>query len=130
MATRVIQGTVVSDKMDKTIVVSVQRRKKHRFYHKVISVTKQYKAHDEANDCHLGDVVSIIETAPLSKDKHWRVIEVLSRGDVAEIAPDSIGLDIEAVAGAAAPDDEPGDETAGEETGSGSPAIDDSEGGE
>ena len=79
---RVIQGTVVSDKMDKTIVVSIERRKKHRLYHKVVSLTQRYKAHDEENSCRLGDVVRIAECRPMSRDKCWRVIEILSRGDV------------------------------------------------
>lgn len=95
---RIIQGTVVSNKMDKTVVVSVGRKKKHPLYHKVMSVTERYKAHDEANGCKLGDVVRIQECRPLSKDKRWRVIEVLTRGDVADVAPDSIGRDIEATA--------------------------------
>ena len=101
MPKRVIQGTVVSDRMDKTVVVSVERRTKHPLYHKVVGVTKRYKAHDETNACRLGDLVNIIETAPISKEKRWRVIEVLSRGDVADIAPETIGRDIEATAGAA-----------------------------
>jgi small subunit ribosomal protein S17 len=92
---RVIQGTVVSDKMDKTIVVTVERRKKHRLYHKVVSFTQRFKAHDETNECHLGDVVRIEECRPISKDKRWRVIEVLTRGDVADVAPSSIGRDFE-----------------------------------
>jgi small subunit ribosomal protein S17 len=95
---RVIQGTVVSDKMQKTIVVSVERKKKHRLYHKVVTVTERYKAHDEDNTCKLGDVVRIQECRPLSKDKRWRVVEVLARGDVAEIAPESIGREIEVTA--------------------------------
>lgn len=92
---RVIQGTVVSDKMEKTIVVSVTRKKKHRLYHKVVTVTDRYKAHDEDNSGKLGDVVRIEECRPMSKDKRWRLIEVLSRGDVADVAPESIGRDIE-----------------------------------
>ena len=92
---RVIQGTVVSDKMDKTVVITVERRKKHRLYHKVVSFTQRYKAHDETNACHLGDVVRIEECRPISRDKRWRVIEVLSRGDVADVAPASIGRDFE-----------------------------------
>ncbi|MFN0094249.1 MAG: 30S ribosomal protein S17 [Dehalococcoidia bacterium] len=92
---RVIQGVVVSDKMDKTVVVSVERRKKHRLYHKVMSLTQRYKAHDEANGCKLGDVVRIQECRPISKEKRWRVIEVLTRGDVADVAPSTIGRDIE-----------------------------------
>lgn len=93
---RVIQGTVVSDKMQKTIVVSVERKKKHRLYHKVVTVTDRYKAHDEDNSCKLGDIVRIEEARPMSKDKRWRVIEVLTRGDVADVAPETIGRDIEA----------------------------------
>ncbi len=95
---RIIQGTVVSNKMDKTVVVSVGRKKKHPLYHKVMSVTERYKAHDEANGCKLGDVVRIQECRPMSKDKRWRVIEVLTRGDVADVAPESIGRDIEVTA--------------------------------
>ncbi|MCC7363682.1 MAG: 30S ribosomal protein S17 [Dehalococcoidia bacterium] len=95
---RVIQGTVVSDKMDKTVVVTVLRRKKHRLYHKFVTLTQRYKAHDETNQCHLGDVVRIEECRPISKDKRWRVIEVLTRGDVADVAPTSIGQDIERTA--------------------------------
>ena len=95
MPKRVIRGTVVSDKMDKTVVVSVERRTTHPLYRKVVRVTKRYKAHDDSNVCRLGDVVDIIEASPISKNKRWRVIDVLSRGDVAEIAPDEIGKEIE-----------------------------------
>ncbi len=95
---RTIQGTVVSDKMQKTIVVSVERKKKHRLYHKVVTVTERYKAHDEDNTCKLGDVVRIQECRPMSKDKRWRVIEILTKGDVAEIAPETIGREIEVTA--------------------------------
>jgi small subunit ribosomal protein S17 len=92
---RIIQGTVVSDKMDKTVVVTVERRKKHRLYHKVVSLTQRYKAHDEDNACKLGDVVRISESRPLSKEKRWRVIEILTRGDVAEVSPETIGREME-----------------------------------
>lgn len=95
---RVLQGTVVSDKMDKTVVVTVERKTKHPLYHKVMSVTTRYKAHDDANSCHLGDVVRIQECRPMSKDKRWRVIEVLTHGDVAEVQPEAIGRDIEQTA--------------------------------
>ena len=98
---RVILGTVVSDKMDKTVVVTVERRKKHRLYHKVVSLTQRYKAHDETNQCRLGDVVRIEECRPMSKEKRWRVIEVLTKGDVADVAPSSIGRDFEAATQAA-----------------------------
>jgi small subunit ribosomal protein S17 len=93
---RVIQGTVVSDKMDRTVVVSVERRKKHRLYHKVMTLTNRYKAHDDTNACRLGDVVRIQECRPMSKEKRWRVIEVLTRGDVADVAPATVGRDLEA----------------------------------
>jgi len=92
---RVIQGTVVSNKMERTVVVSVERKKKHRLYHKVMSVTERYKAHDDDNRCNLGDLVRIAECRPMSRDKRWRVIEILTRGDVAEVHPDVIGRDIE-----------------------------------
>jgi small subunit ribosomal protein S17 len=95
---RVIQGTVVSNKMDKTVVVTVERRKKHRLYHKVLSLTQRFKAHDEHNACRLGDLVRIQESRPLSKDKRWRVIEIITQGDVAEVAPETIGREIEATA--------------------------------
>ncbi len=110
---RVIQGTVVSDKMDKTIVVTVERRKKHRLYHKVVSFTVRFKAHDESNQCRLGDVVRIEECRPLSKDKRWRVIEVLTHGDVAEVAPATIGRELEAATQVAPKHEEA--EDAGEE---------------
>ncbi|MEO8541069.1 MAG: 30S ribosomal protein S17 [bacterium] len=92
---RVIQGTVVSDKMQKTVVVSIERKKKHRLYHKVVTVTERYKAHDDQDACKLGDVVRIEECRPMSRDKRWRVIEILTRGDVADVAPESIGRDLE-----------------------------------
>lgn len=98
---RVIQGTVVSDKMEKTIVVTVVRKKKHRLYHKVVSVTDRFKAHDEDNACHRGDIVRIQECRPISRDKRWRVIEILQRGDVADISPDTIGREIEVTTQAA-----------------------------
>ncbi len=72
-------GMVVSDRMDKTIVVLVQRLVKHPLYQKYIRKRKRYKVHDEKNDCHLGDRVLIMETRPLSREKRWRVKEVLER---------------------------------------------------
>jgi len=92
---RIIQGTVVSNKMERTVVVSVERKKKHRLYHKVMSVTERYKAHDDDNSCSLGDLVRIAECRPMSRDKRWRVIEIITRGDVADVHPDTIGRDIE-----------------------------------
>lgn len=79
MARKTRIGTVVSDKMDKTVVVKVERQFAHPIYKKIIKRTTRFKAHDEANDCHVGDKVRIMETRPLSKEKRWRVVEVLER---------------------------------------------------
>jgi small subunit ribosomal protein S17 len=84
-------GIVVSNKMDKTVVVRIDRSKRHRLYGKTLRVTQRYKAHDENNECRLGDVVKIAETRPLSREKRWRVVEVVQKGDVAEIAPKEVG---------------------------------------
>jgi small subunit ribosomal protein S17 len=84
-------GTVVSTKMDKTAVVSVERSYPHPLYHKIVRSTKRYKAHDANNSAVLGDVVRIVETRPLSKDKRWRIAETMVRGNVAEVAPREIG---------------------------------------
>jgi len=70
-------GKVVSDKMDKTIVVAVETYKKHALYGKRIKYTKKFKAHDENNQAKIGDVVKIMETRPLSKDKRWRLVEIV-----------------------------------------------------
>ena len=78
-ARKVRDGIVVSDKMDKTIVVLVERRVKHPKYHKTVTKSKRYKAHDETNDVNVGDRVRIVETRPLSKDKRFRVLTVLER---------------------------------------------------
>jgi small subunit ribosomal protein S17 len=72
-------GTVVSDKMQKTVVVALERRVKHPVYGKMMTRTKHVKAHDEANSAKTGDTVRIAETRPLSKDKRWRVVEILER---------------------------------------------------
>jgi small subunit ribosomal protein S17 len=76
---KVRTGTVVSDKMDKTVVVVVERRYAHPLYGKQVTRSKKYHAHDEANDAHVGDLVRIVETRPLSKTKRWRVAEVVER---------------------------------------------------
>ncbi|GLW05627.1 30S ribosomal protein S17 [Microtetraspora sp. NBRC 13810] len=73
------EGLVVSDKMDKTVVVAVEDRVKHPLYGKVIRRTTKYKAHDEANECGVGDRVLLMETRPLSASKRWRVVEILER---------------------------------------------------
>ena len=72
-------GKVVSDKMDKTVVVAVERKVPHALYNKPMVSTKRFKAHDENNECQVGDTVKIVETRPLSKDKCWRVVEILER---------------------------------------------------
>ena len=87
-------GTVVSTKMDKTVIVRIDRHKRHRLYGKTIRETRRYKAHDEKNECRLGDIVRIAETRPLSREKRWRVVEVVVKGDVAEVAPREIGAHI------------------------------------
>jgi small subunit ribosomal protein S17 len=73
------EGVVISDKMDKTVVVKVERLVSHPLYRRIIKRTSKFKAHDELNNCHTGDKVRIMETRPLSKDKCWRVVEVLER---------------------------------------------------
>ena len=72
-------GVVVSDKMDKTIVVAIRTRVKHPLYGKIMNRTRKIKAHDEENQCGIGDTVKIMETRPLSKDKHWRLVEIIEK---------------------------------------------------
>jgi len=74
-----VVGTVVSDKMDKTVVVEIARLVRHEAYDKRVRRKTRVKAHDEENTCHVGDTVRVMETRPLSKDKRWRVLEVLQR---------------------------------------------------
>jgi len=73
--------------MDKTVVVVVQSLRRHKLYKKVIRHTSKFKVHDETNNCKIGDVVKIVETRPLSKDKNWRVVEIIGRKEVVEIEP-------------------------------------------
>lgn len=79
---RTLQGKVVSDKMDKTITVAVERRVKHPVYGKYISRTTKVKAHDEENQCKMGDIVIVRESRPLSKNKSWALVEVVERATV------------------------------------------------
>lgn len=72
-------GLVSSDKMDKTVVVTVKDRVKHPLYKKIVNRTVKIKAHDENNECHIGDKVLLMETRPISKDKHWRVVEIIEK---------------------------------------------------
>lgn len=76
---RTIKGVVISDKMDKTIVVKAERLVKHSVFHKYVRRHDKYKAHDEMNQCKTGDTVLIIEARPMSKDKRWRMLEILER---------------------------------------------------
>ena len=76
---KVRQGVVVSDKMDKTVVVEIERRTTHPLYHKIVTLSERLHAHDETNEVGVGDRVRVAETRPLSKRKRWRVIEVVER---------------------------------------------------
>lgn len=78
-ARKMRQGLVVSDKMDKTVVVAIERRVPHPVYGKMVTKTTRLKAHDEANSAKVGDTVRIVETRPLSKDKRWRLLEIVER---------------------------------------------------
>ena len=76
---KTVVGKVVSDKMDKTIVVAVEDSVKHKLYNKIVKRTARFKAHDENNECGVGDRVKIMETRPLSKDKRWRLVEIIEK---------------------------------------------------
>jgi small subunit ribosomal protein S17 len=78
---KVLTGRVVSDKMDKTVVVAVETLVRHPLYQRIVRRTKKFKAHDEKNACRIGDKVKMMETRPLSKEKRWRVIEILERAE-------------------------------------------------
>ena len=80
--TRTLTGTVTSDKMDKTVTVLVERRVKHPLYGKYVVESKKYHAHDEANECGVGDKVEIAETRPLSKTKSWKVTRILEKAGI------------------------------------------------
>ena len=85
-------GLVVSNKMDKTAVVAVETLRRHPLYKKTIKRAVKYKAHDENNECQLGDKVKIAECRPLSRHKRWRVVEILTKGEVAEVQPKEIDV--------------------------------------
>ncbi len=76
---KVMIGTVTSNKMDKTVVVSVEKSVRHKVYNKIVKRTYKLKAHDEENKCSIGDKVKVMETRPLSKDKRWRVVEIIEK---------------------------------------------------
>ena len=83
-------GRVVSDKMDKTVVVTIETLRHHPLYKKTIRRVVKYKAHDEKNECKLGDTVTIVETRPLSKEKRWRVTEIITKSEMVEVQPKEI----------------------------------------
>ena len=83
-------GKVVSNKMDKTVVVVVETLRRHPLYKKVVKHRVKFKAHDDGNACGIGDTVKIVETRPLSKDKRWRVVEILRKKETVEIKPTEI----------------------------------------
>ena len=86
-------GRVVGNRMDKTVVVAVETPKRHPLYKKTVKRAVKYKAHDEKNECGLGDMVRIIETRPLSRHKRWRVAEIITKGEIAEVQPKEIDQD-------------------------------------
>lgn len=88
---KVRNGTVISDKMNKTRIVQVLITRRHPLYKKVIRHRANFKVHDENNESHTGDTVKIMETRPLSKDKRWRLVEILRKKEVADIQPAEIG---------------------------------------
>jgi small subunit ribosomal protein S17 len=104
---KVREGTVVSDKMDKTVVVAVENRVRHPLYKKIVRRLHRHLAHDETNDAKLGDVVRIVESRPYSRRKRWRLTEVLIRVDRPEVAAQDIDLEL---LGEVKPEEEPGEE--------------------
>ena len=89
-----LTGHVISDKMDKTVVVQIERLSRHPRYGKVLRVRKKYKAHDERNDCGVGDLVRIVESRPLSREKRWRVEEIVKRvEEMPEVAPEVLEVE-------------------------------------
>lgn len=84
-------GQVVSNKMNKTVVVAVQKSRHHPLYHKAVKTVRKYKVHDEKNESRVGDKVRIVETRPLSREKRWRIAEILTKGEVVvEVQPKEI----------------------------------------
>lgn len=91
---KVREGTVVSDKMEKTVLVAVEAHFRHRLYKKTVRRVRRFMAHDEREEAALGDRVRIIEATPISKNKRWRVVEVLNRAELPDVAAESIDLDL------------------------------------
>ncbi|TXJ35832.1 30S ribosomal protein S17 [Brachyspira aalborgi] len=92
---RELEGIVVSDKMDKTVVIKVEIRQKHPLYGKTISKNKRYKVHDEKNECAEGDLIRVIECRPISKDKKFRLIKILKKAE--RVEKDSMDSEVESV---------------------------------
>ncbi|MEK6645294.1 MAG: 30S ribosomal protein S17 [Candidatus Firestonebacteria bacterium] len=86
-ARKIRTGIVVSNKMDKTVVVNIERVMTHPLYKKILKKTKRFKVHDEKNECKIGDVVKIMETKPISKEKCWRVVAIVEKGKLMEVVP-------------------------------------------
>jgi small subunit ribosomal protein S17 len=111
-------GQVVSDKMDKTVVVAVETPKRHPLYKKTMKRVVKYKAHDEKNKCRSGDKVIIVETRPLSREKRWRVAEIVAKAEVVEISPEEITReDLAKVMPEKKPKEKPEEETKEEKRG-------------
>ncbi len=87
---KIRRGRVLSNKMDKTVVVGIETSRRHPLYKKATRRISKYKAHDEKNECGLGDMVMLIETRPLSKEKRWRVAEIITKAEVLEVKPEEI----------------------------------------
>lgn len=94
-------GQVISNKMNKTVVVGVETIKKHPLYNKSVKRVVRYKAHDPRSQCTLGDTVRIVETRPISKEKHWRVAEIITKKEQVAVRPEEIGEAVELSAGEA-----------------------------
>jgi small subunit ribosomal protein S17 len=90
---KTLTGRVVSDKMDKTVVVAVESLRPHSLYRKVMRHLAKLKAHDESNACRVGDIVMIEASRPLSKTKHWRIVETVSKGEIVEEEPNDSASD-------------------------------------
>ena len=90
---KVMEGVVVSDRMQKTVVVAVERVTRHPLYKKTIRRTKKYHAHDENNECRVGDRVLIVESRPLSRTKRWRVVRILQRAEQVEVKAEEVDLE-------------------------------------
>ncbi|MBI2832189.1 MAG: 30S ribosomal protein S17 [Chloroflexi bacterium] len=87
---KIMIGKVVSNNMQKTVVVTVVKPHRHPLYKKTLKKTTRYKVHDEKNQCSIGDMVKIIESRPLSKEKRWRVAEIVKKGQVVEVKPEEV----------------------------------------